>query len=107
MSIVDVVELARRFGLPLEKHEIQGKILLRIIDVYDGVRRIRGKTYKQSIITFPAILRKTVFKRSNKFMVYLVFVNGWPALLLEPVFAPTKEDVEEFLKKLAQKNMSL
>jgi hypothetical protein len=104
--MIDVVELAKRLGLPVgEKTEIQGKILFKVIDVYDGDRNIRGKKYKQSIITFPSILRKTIFKRSKKFLAYIVFVDGKPALLLEPAITPTKEDLEEFLKVLAQKSV--
>jgi hypothetical protein len=106
MNVIDV-EMAKRIGFDLgEKIEIQGKILFRVIDIYDGDRKVRGKKYKQSIITFPAILRKTVFKRSKKFLVYFVFANGKPALLLEPIANPTKEDLEEFLKVLAEKSVS-
>jgi len=106
MNIIDL-ELAKRIGFDLgQKIEIQGKILFRVIDIYDGDRRIRGKKYKQSIITFPAILRKTVFKRSKKFLVYFVFAEGKPALLLEPIANPTREDIEEFLKVLAERSVS-
>ena len=106
MNVIDL-ELAKKIGFDLgQKVEIQGKILFRVIDIYDGDRRIRGKMYKQSIITFPAILRKTVFKRSKKFLVYFVFADGKPALLLEPIANPTKEDLEEFLKVLAERSVS-
>ena len=106
MNVIDL-EMAKRIGFDLgEKIEIQGKILFKVIDIYDGDRKVRGKKYKQSIITFPAILRKTIFKRSKKFLVYFVFANGKPALLLEPIANPTKEDLEEFLKVLAEKSVS-
>jgi len=106
MNVIDL-ELAKKIGFNLgEKIEIQGKILFRVIDIYDGDRKVRGKKYKQSIITFPAILRKTVFKRSKKFLVYFVFADGKPALLLEPIANPTREDIEEFLKVLAEKSVS-
>jgi len=106
MNVIDL-EMAKRIGFDLgEKIEIQGKILFRVIDIYDGDRRVRGKKYKQSIITFPAILRKTVFKRSKKFLVYFVFADGKPALLLEPIANPTREDLEEFLKALAERSVS-
>jgi hypothetical protein len=106
MNIIDI-ELAKRIGFNLgEKIEIQGKILFKVVDIYDGDRVIRGKKYKQSIITFPAILRKTIFKRSKKFLVYFVFAEGKPALLFEPVVNPTKEDIEEFLKALAERSVS-
>ena len=106
MNIIDL-ELAKRIGFDLgQKVEVQGKILFKVIDIYDGDRRIRGKKYKQSIITFPAILRKTIFKRSKKFLVYFVFAEGKPALLLEPVVNPTREDIEEFLKALAERSVS-
>ena len=106
MNIIDL-ELAKRIGFDLgQKIEIQGKILFRVIDIYDGDRRIRGKKYKQSIITFTAILRKTDFKRSKKFLIYFVFAEGKPALLLEPIANPTREDIEEFLKVLAERSVS-
>ena len=89
-----------------EKVEIQEKILLKAVDIYDGDRVIRGKKYKQSIITFPAILRKTIFKRSKKFLIYFVFADGKPAVLMEPEINPTKEDLQEFLKALSERRES-
>jgi hypothetical protein len=38
--------------------------------------------------------------------VYFVFAEGKPALLFEPVVNPTKEDIEEFLKALAERSVS-
>ena len=106
MNVIDL-EMAKRLGFNLgEKVEIQGKVLFKVVDIYDGDRRIRGKKYKQRIITFPAILRKTIFKRSKKFLVYFVFAEGKPALLFEPVVNPTKEDIEEFLKALSERSVS-
>jgi hypothetical protein len=106
MNVIDL-EMAKRLGFPLgEKVEVQGKILFKVVDIYDGDRNIRGKKYKQSIITFPAILRKTIFKRSKKFLVYFVFADGKPAILMEPVINPTREDLEEFLKALHERSVS-
>lgn len=106
MNIVDI-EMAKRIGFDLgQKVEVQGKIMVRAVDIYDGDRKIRGKKYKQSIITIPAILRKTVFKRTKKFLVYFVIAEGKPALLFEPIVNPTREDIEEFLKALSQKSVS-
>ena len=44
MNVIDM-ELAKKIGFDLgQKVEVQGKILFRVIDIYDGDRRIRGKT---------------------------------------------------------------
>ncbi|WP_288007744.1 hypothetical protein [Thermofilum sp.] len=76
------------------------KLLVRAVNVYDGVRRVRGKEYIQSIITVPAEVRGTLFKRTGRFLAYVVLVDGKPALLLEPAAPPTEEDVEEFIEAL-------
>jgi hypothetical protein len=76
------------------------KLLIRVVNIYDGVRRIRDKEYIQSIITVPAEVRGTLFKHAGKFLAYVVLVDGRPALLLEPATPPTEEDIEEFIEAL-------
>jgi hypothetical protein len=76
------------------------KLLVRVVNIYDGVRRVRGKEYIQSIITVPAEVRGTLFKGTGRFLAYVVLVDGKPALLLEPVAPPTEEDIKEFVEAL-------
>ena len=76
------------------------KLLVRVVNIYDGVRRVRGKEYIQSIVTVPAEVRGTLFKRTGRFLAYIVLVDGKPALLLEPATPPTEEDIKEFIEAL-------
>jgi hypothetical protein len=76
------------------------KLLVRVVNIYDGVRRVRGKEYIQSIVTVPAEVRFTLFKRTGRFLAYVVLVDGKPALLLEPAAPPTEEDIKEFIEAL-------
>ena len=84
------------------KPVVQGRMLVKVINIYDGVRRVRGREYIQSIITVPAEIRNTLFKRTDKFLAYIVLVDGKPALLLEPATPPSEEDVKEFLETLGE-----
>ena len=84
------------------KPVVQGRLLVRVVNIYDGVRRVRGKEYIQSIITIPAEIRGTLFRRTDKFLAYIVLVDGKPALMLEPATPPAEEDVKEFLEALGE-----